>query len=566
MEYNGILKIRDSRKGLTMRNEVIITCNNVKKSYPKGTTYYDISKDFCGDKLIVLVKANNDIRELGDKVSYSQNVEFLDCMSSIGNKIYENGLNYVLEYAFKRVCGNEASIKCEHSADKGLYFSVSGIKLDQSILDNIKNEMNQIIELDIPFVKCNVLRKEAINYFKKNNRTDLVSVLNYISNSYINLYKLDNMYNYFYGKMPYSTGYLRIFDLTLISSFGLVLQYPNQYSTMEIKPYVHHKGVFDTFNAYTSWLTQIGVATSYQLNKIISDSKINDIISINEMFQNNNLLNIAREIASLKEVKIVLIAGPSSSGKTTTSKKLSLYLKGLGFTPHPIGLDDYFLDREECKKDENGNYDFESVNALDLNLFNDHLTRLLNKEKVKIPTYDFIEGKKVYGKRSLQLGDNDILVIEGLHGLNEILTSSIPRKNKYKIYISPLTSLNIDNSNRLRSTDMRLIRRMVRDNRTRGYNSSMTLKSWKSVREGEEKYVFPFQDEADVVFNTSLVYEIGLLKTYVEPLLFAVDNNDPNYYEAIRLLNILRLFLPIPSDNIPKDSILREFIGGSTFE
>ncbi len=566
MEYNGILKIRDSRKGLTMRNEVIITCNNVKKSYPKGTTYYDISKDFCGDKLIVLVKANNDIRELGDKVSYSQNVEFLDCMSSIGNKIYENGLNYVLEYAFKRVCGNEASIKCEHSADKGLYFSVSGIKLDQSILDNIKNEMNQIIELDIPFVKCNVLRKEAINYFKKNNRPDLVSVLNYISNSYINLYKLDNMYNYFYGKMPYSTGYLRIFDLTLISSFGLVLQYPNQYSTMEIKPYVHHKGVFDTFNAYTSWLTQIGVATSYQLNKIISDSKINDIISINEMFQNNNLLNIAREIASLKEVKIVLIAGPSSSGKTTTSKKLSLYLKGLGFTPHPIGLDDYFLDREECKKDENGNYDFESVNALDLNLFNDHLTRLLNKEKVKIPTYDFIEGKKVYGKRSLQLGDNDILVIEGLHGLNEILTSSIPRKNKYKIYISPLTSLNIDNSNRLRSTDMRLIRRMVRDNRTRGYNSSMTLKSWKSVREGEEKYVFPFQDEADVVFNTSLVYEIGLLKTYVEPLLFAVDNNDPNYYEAIRLLNILRLFLPIPSDNIPKDSILREFIGGSTFE
>lgn len=549
-----------------MKSEIVITCNNVKKSYPKNTTYYEMCEYFCGDKMPLVVKANNDIRELTDKASYSQNIEFLDCMSSIGNKIYENGLNYVLEYAFKRICGNEATIKCEHSADKGLYFSVSGIKFDQSILDNIKNEMKQIIELDIPFIKCNVLRKEAINYFKKNNRPDLVNVLNFVSNSYINLYKLDNMYNYFYSKMPYSTGCLSVFDLTYVEPDGLVLQYPNQYIGMEVKSYVHHKGVFDTFQSYTKWLNQIGISSSYELNKSICDSKINDIICINEMFQNNNLLNIAREISSRKEIKIVLIAGPSSSGKTTTSKKLSLYLRSLGLTPHPIGLDDYFLDREECVKDENGNFDFESVNALDLNLFNDHLTRLLNKEMVKIPTFDFIEGKKVYGKRTLQLGDNDILVVEGLHGLNEILTSSIPRENKYKIYISPLTSLNIDNSNRLRSTDMRLMRRMVRDNRTRGYNSSMTLKSWKTVREGEEKYVFPFQDEADIVFNTSLVYEVGLLKTYVEPLLFAVDNNDPNYYEAIRLLNILRLFLPIPSDNIPKDSILREFIGGSTFE
>ena len=549
-----------------MKSEIVITCNNIKKSYPKNTTYYEMCEYFCGDKMPLVVKANNDIRELTDKASYSQNIEFLDCMSSVGNKIYENGLNYVLEYAFKRICGNEATIICEHSADKGLYFSVSGIKFDQSILDNIKNEMKQIIELDIPFIKCNVLRKEAINYFKKNNRPDLVNVLNFVSNSYINLYKLDNMYNYFYSKMPYSTGCLSVFDLTYVEPDGLVLQYPNQYIGMEVKPYVHHKGVFDTFQSYTKWLKQIGISSSYELNKSICDSKINDIICINEMFQNNNLLNIAREISSRKEIKIVLIAGPSSSGKTTTSKKLSLYLRGLGLTPHPIGLDDYFLDREECVKDENGNFDFESVNALDLNLFNDHLTRLLNKEMVKIPTFDFIEGKKVYGKRTLQLGDNDILVVEGLHGLNEILTSSIPRENKYKIYISPLTSLNIDNSNRLRSTDMRLMRRMVRDNRTRGYNSSMTLKSWKTVREGEEKYVFPFQDEADVVFNTSLVYEVGLLKTYVEPLLFAVDNNDPNYYEAIRLLNILRLFLPIPSDNIPKDSILREFIGGSTFE
>lgn len=549
-----------------MSNEVIITCDNIKKSYPKNTTYYEISKDFCKGQKPIVVKANNDIRELSDKVVYSQKLEFLDCMSSIGNSIYENGLNYVLEYAFKRVCGNEAKIKCEHSADKGLYFSVSGINIDQTILNDIKNEMKQIIELDIPFVKCNVLRKEAINYFIKNNREDLVRVLNYISNSYINLYKLDNMYNYFYGKMPYSTGSLEIFDLTLVNSNGIILQYPNQYVGLDIKPYVHHKEVFDTFDAYTKWLKSIGVSNSYELNKIISDSKISDIISISEMFQNNNLLNIAMEIANKKDIKMVLIAGPSSSGKTTTSKKLSLYLRGLGLTPQPIGLDDYFLDREECGRDENGNLDFESVNALDLNLFNDHLTKLLNKEKVQIPTYDFIEGKKVYGKRTLQLGDNDILVIEGLHGLNEILTSSIPRKNKYKIYISPLTSLNIDDCNRLRSTDMRLMRRMVRDNRTRGYNSSMTLNSWKTVREGEEKYVFPFQDEADVVFNTSLVYEIGLLKTYIEPLLFAVDNNDPNYYEALRLLNILRIFLPIPSDNIPKDSILREFIGGSTFE
>ena len=546
------------KKGVTMNNEVIITCNGTSKSYKKNTTYYDISKDFCKDNSIVAVMANNDVKELSDKVLTNQNITFLDCMSSTGNKIYENGLNYLLEYSFKRICGNEASIKCEHSADKGLYFTVHGIKLDREILSNVKS--------DIPFLKCNVLRKEAINYFKKHNRSDLVSVLNYISNSYINLYKLDNMYNYFYGKMPYSTGVLRNFDLTYIEPNGVVLQYPNQFVGLEIKPYKHHTTVFNTFAAYTSWLESIGVSKSYELNKLVSDSKINDIIAISEMFQNNNLLNIAREIAGRKEIKIVLIAGPSSSGKTTTSKKLSLYLKGLGLKPHPIALDDYFLDRDECKRDEHGNLDFESVNALDLNLFNDHLTRLLNKERVQIPTYDFIEGKKIYGSRYLELGKDDILVIEGLHGLNEILTSSIPRNSKYKIYISPLTSLNIDNYNRLRSTDVRLIRRMVRDNRTRGYTSAMTLKSWKTVREGEEKYVFPFQDEADVVFNTSLVYEIGLLKTYVEPLLFAVDNNDPNYSEALRLLNILRIFLTIPGDNVPKDSILREFIGGSTFE
>lgn len=549
-----------------MNDKITITCNGVEKTYPKNVTYYDISRDFQNENDVVSVIANNDLKDLSDKIISSQKIEFLDCLSNMGNKVYENGLNYVLEYAFKRVCGNEAILKCEHSADKGLYFSVSGITLDNDIVNNVKKEMQDTIDLNIPFIKCNVLRKEAIAYFAKHNRNDLVNVLNYISNSYINLYKLDNTYNYFYGKMPYSTGQLKKFDLTYVEPNGVVLQYPNQFTGIEIQKYIHHKSVFNAFEEYTKWLESIGVSESYELNQLISNSDINNIISISEMFQNNNLINIAKEIVSRKEVKIVLIAGPSSSGKTTTSKKLSLYLRGLGMKPHPISLDDYFLDRNECKKDEKGNLDFESVNALDLKLFNDHLAKLLNKEKVQMPTYDFIEGKKVYGNRYLQLGDNDILVIEGLHGLNEILTSSIPRENKFKIYISPLTSLNIDNFNRLRSTDMRLMRRMVRDNRTRGYTSSMTLKSWRTVREGEEKYVFSFQDEADVVFNTSLVYEIGLLKTYVEPLLFAVNSDDQNYYEAIRLLNILRLFLPIPSDSVPKDSLLREFIGGSAFE
>lgn len=549
-----------------MNNEITITCEGKTKTYPKNTSYYEISKDFNKEDNIVVLKANNDLKDLSDKAISNQTLEFFDYMSSVGNKIYENGLNFVLSYATRKVCGNEAYLKCEYSMDKGLYFTVHGIDIDENILNNIKQEMEKIIELDIPFEKCNVIRKEAIAYFKKHDRQDLVNVLNYISNSYINLYKLDNMYNYFYGKMPYSTGILKKFDLTLVDTTGIILQYPNQYQDEDIKPYKHHSALFDAYSSNTKWLESIGVSKSYELNKIISESKINDIISISEMFQNNNLINIAMEIADKKDIKIVLIAGPSSSGKTTTSKKLSLYLKGLGLNPHPIALDDYFLDRHECKKDKNGKYDYESVNALDLKLFNNHLTKLLNGEEVKLPTYDFIEGKKIYGSRRLKMNEDDILVIEGLHGLNEILTSSIPRKNKYKIYISPLTSINIDNSNRIRSTDIRLIRRIVRDNRTRGYTSSMTLNSWETVRAGEENYIFPFQDDADVVFNTSLVYELGLLRTYVEPLLFAVDSEDKNYHEAIRLLNILRLFLPIPSDAVPNDSIIREFIGGSTFE
>ena len=549
-----------------MNNEIIIKCDGIEKTYNKGISYYEILKDLNFNDNIVVLKANNDLKDLSEKAISNQEVEFLDYMSSIGNKVYENGLNYVLEYSMKKVCGTSAKIKCEYSMDKGLYFTIRGIDLDQSILDSIKEEMKNTIELDIPFEKCNVIRKEAINYFKKHDRQDLVGVLKYISNSYINLYKLDNMYGYYYGKMPYSTGVLKHFDLVLVEPNGIVLQFPNKYDKDEIKSYKHHKALFDAYSSNTKWLESIGIARSYEINNMISESKINEIISISEMFQNNNMMNIALEIADKNDIKIVLIAGPSSSGKTTSSKKLCLYLKGMGLNPHPIALDDYFLDRDECPKDENGKYDFESVNALDLKLFNDHLTKLLNGEEVVIPTYDFIEGKKNFGSKKLKLGIDDILVIEGLHGLNEILTSSIPRKNKYKIYISPLTCINIDDSNRIRSTDIRLLRRIVRDNRTRGYTSSMTLNSWETVREGEENNIFPFQDDADVVFNTSLAYELGLLRTYVEPLLFAVDNEDKNYSEAIRLLNILRMFLPIPSDAVPNDSIIREFIGGSTFE
>ena len=548
--------------------EVIFTKDGLLKRYPKGTTYYEISKDrahlFDGE--ILAVKVNNHVHELSGTPDDTVHIEFLDLSTKTGNDIYEKGIIALFVSAAKTVLGNDLIVKVENSIDKGIYIKVENVLLDESILNELELAMHQLSRENIRFKKVSVSRNDAITYFTKNNRMDKVHNLKYISNTYINLYKFNNVYDYFYSKMPYSSKALNRFKLNYIDETGLVLSYPTIYNPTDVKTYTHHEKLFEKFNEYTKWGKIVNVSNAADLNKVLSNGEIGDLIRISESFAESTLMNICGTISEKRDVlKLILLGGPSSSGKTTTSKKLAMYLKSKGLRPIPISIDDYFHDRENTPKDANGNFDFESLRAVDVEMFNVHLNKLLNGEEVKTPTYNFIAGTKEFITEPLKLNDNDILIIEGLHALNKNLTATVDPMYKFKMYISPLTQMNIDNNNRVHTTDVRLLRRLIRDNRYRGHSPSVTLKLWKDVRRGEEKFVFPFQDEADIIYNSALIYEIGILKTYVEPLLFSVPRTDENYLEALRLINFLRNFLPIPSDEIPRDSILREFIGGSCF-
>lgn len=540
----------------------------VSKSFPAGTTLLEISKSFQKyfNYPVLVARVDNEMADLSKKVNHNCSVDFYDRSSSIGNSVYSRSLYFMLVLAVKRVLGSNTDVIVEHSIDKGVYCEIIGADVDKPIISKIENQMLQIVQEGYLFTKVNVSRYDTIKYFKKLNRKDKVKALKYISNSYITLYRLDDLYDYLYSEMVYSTRELDEFKLTYIRDNGFVLSYPDIYNPECTLDYVHHKKMYDTFLDYTKWGRILEIDNAADLNELVSTGKYDNLIRLSEAYYNSQLSRIADDIYKYKnDIKIVLIAGPSSSGKTISAKKLEIYLQSHGLKTHQISLDDYFHNRDDTPKDENGDYDFESIRAIDIELFNQHLSKLLNKERVLLPEFNFVNGTREYKNKWLQLGDNDILVIEGLHGLNEELTQSIEKKHKYKIYISALTQLNIDIHNRVHTTDTRKLRRIVRDNKYRGYNAADTLKMWPSIRDGEEKYIFQYQDEADIIVNSALVYELGVLKTYAEPLLFSVDENDEVYPEALRLINFLRGFLPVPSDNVPNDSILREFIGGSCF-
>lgn len=540
----------------------------VSKSFPAGTTLLEISKSFQKyfNYPVLVARVDNEMADLSEKVNHNCSVDFYDRSSSIGNSVYSRSLYFMLVLAVKRVLGSNTDVIVEHSIDKGVYCEIIGADVDKPIISKIENQMLQIVQEGYLFTKVNVSRYDTIKYFKKLNRKDKVKALKYISNSYITLYRLDDLYDYLYSEMVYSTRELDEFKLTYIRDNGFVLSYPDIYNPECTLDYVHHKKMYDTFLDYTKWGRILEIDNAADLNELVSTGKYDNLIRLSEAYYNSQLSRIADDIYKYKnDIKIVLIAGPSSSGKTISAKKLEIYLQSHGLKTHQISLDDYFHNRDDTPKDENGDYDFESIRAIDIELFNQHLSKLLNKERVLLPEFNFVNGTREYKNKWLQLGDNDILVIEGLHGLNEELTQSIEKKHKYKIYISALTQLNIDIHNRVHTTDTRKLRRIVRDNKYRGYNAADTLKMWPSIRDGEEKYIFQYQDEADIIVNSALVYELGVLKTYAEPLLFSVDENDEVYPEALRLINFLRGFLPVPSDNVPNDSILREFIGGSCF-
>ena len=548
-----------------MIESIEVTINNQKYRVSSGVTLEEVAAQFQKEYKypILLAKVNGITKELSCKVQDSSNIEFLDLTSKEGNRTHISGLTYILLYAVKRLYGKDANIYVQHSLDKGIYVETS-FKLTPSKIENIKAEMDRIVENDLPIIRTTIDRLEAINYFKTVGNEVKAEVLRYNTNTYVTLYRLGNYYNYFYNLMPTSTSKISAFDLTYIKDNAFVMRFPTIYQPNKIKEYEEHPGMFSAFQEFRDWGKIMKITTSVDLNKIVSSGKINDLIRIDETLQSNRLLNLAKTIHQNKKIKIVLMAGPSSSGKTTTSRKLCMYLQSFGLTPKVLSMDDYFHERKDTPKDANGNYDFECLEAVDLKLFNSQLADLLKGEKVQVPTFNFGLGKKEY-RHELQLAKDGIIVIEGIHALNPKILTNIPRENKFKIYICPLTEINMDDHNRVSTTDNRLLRRIIRDNRTRNYSVEKTLAAWSKVRTGEEKYIFPYQDEADFTMNSALIYEIGALKTYVEPLLYSVPYDSPYYEESKRLLNFLRIFLPIPADEIPKDSVLREFIGNGCF-
>ena len=547
---------------------IIITLDNgEKKEYVKGIKLKEIIENLKGkdNQSVLAAKYNNKMIDYEETFTKSGTLTLYDINTKEGNKIYEKGLLYLFEVSAIETLGKNTKITVRHSIDKGVFCTINKSIEEEDII-KIKKTMKEKVKENIPFIKIETSKTEAIDYFKSIKREDKVRTLFYNTTNFVTLYKLGNTYNYIIGNLPYNTGSLKYFDLTLIKDRGVVVRFPSIYDNGKVIKYTHHDNYFNSIEEYTLWGNNLKINNLGELNEFVTNNNAGDIIQLSEIMQDYKLLNIAEEIVLNKDdYKVILLSGPSSSGKTTTAMKLSLYLKSLGLNPTHLSLDDYFHERAETPLGANGKPDFESLKAIDVQLFDSQISKLLKGLKVTVPTFNFISGKKEY-KRVVQLKENDILIIEGLHALNEEILTNIPKKKKFKVYISPLAYLNIDDDNRIGMTDLRLLRRMVRDNRARGYSPSKTLETWSDVRDGEEKYVFPYQDNADVMFNTSLAYELAVLKTYAEPLLFTIKEDDPNYQTAQRLIELLKFVLPISSETVPKTSILREFIGGSYFE
>lgn len=547
---------------------IIITLDNgEKKEYVKGIKLKEIIENLKGkdNQSVLAAKYNNKMIDYEETLTKSGSLALYDINTKEGNKIYEKGLLYLFEVSAIETLGKNTKITVRHSIDKGVFCTINKSIKEEDII-KIKKTMKEKVKENIPFIKIETSKTEAIDYFKSIKREDKVRTLFYNTTNFVTLYKLGNTYNYIIGNLPYNTGSLKYFDLTLIKDRGVVVRFPSIYDNGKVIKYTHHDNYFNSIEEYTLWGNNLKINNLGELNEFVTNNNAGDIIQLSEIMQDYKLLSIAEQIVLNKDdYKVILLSGPSSSGKTTTAMKLSLYLKSLGLNPTHLSLDDYFHERAETPLGANGKPDFESLKAIDVQLFDSQISKLLKGLKVTVPTFNFIDGKKEY-KRVVQLKENDILIIEGLHALNEEILTNIPKKKKFKVYISPLAYLNIDDDNRIGMTDLRLLRRMVRDNRARGYSPSKTLETWSDVRDGEEKYVFPYQDNADVMFNTSLAYELAVLKTYAEPLLFTIKEDDPNYQTAQRLIELLKFVLPISSETVPKTSILREFIGGSYFE
>ena len=545
--------------------KINVYIDDEKYDFDEGITLLEITKKL-GLNNIMAGFINNEIVPLDNKLTESTNVMFIPTSNYVGNRIYQKGLLFVLIYAFKELFGYGYYIKACHSIDKAIKIKTN-LKLNTKRINDLKDKMKEIIEADMPIKKCTVNRKEARNYFLEIMNKSKADTFIYNTNSFITLYKLGDMYDYFFSKMPVSTGLVKDFDLYMLNDNDFILQFPYLNDDGKIPEYVDRNLIIKAFDEDYKLAKRLGIFNSTDLNKTASLGTASDVIKLTELVASAKLLELAKDISGKRDkIKMVLISGPSCSGKTTTSRKLAMYLKIFGLNPKYLSIDDYFLDRDKTPKFENGDYDYESIRAVNVEQFNKDLSRMLNEEEVEVPSFNFVKGISEYTGNSIKLEHKDILIIEGIHAINEKLTSLVSKEKKYKVYVSPLTDLNIDDHNMISNNDIRLLRRIIRDNRTRGYSAEHTISIWRRVRDGEEKYLFPYQNDVDFVYNTSLIYEIGVLKLYAEPLLFGIDNTSPYYEEVIRLLNFLDMFVGLPTDEIPNDSLLREFIGSSYFE
>ncbi len=520
------------------------------------------------NKTITAVKIDGKLKELSDTIVEAGNIEFIATDTKIGIETYRRSVIMLMLSAIHNMYPNDSKLKVyvQYSVSKGVYCDIKGdFEVTEKFLADLKAKMLDYIKKDIPINKKILKTSDAIKIFEKYGMDEKVKLFKYRTDSYISVYELDGYYDYYYGYMMPSTANLGVFDLYKYSD-GFVLQLPVKQAPKKVPEFVPQNKVSETLNRSTKWAEMMDMHTVGDINKHIIDGNINSMMLVLEAKKQQDIISIVNQIKKRRGVKFIMIAGPSSSGKTTFAHKLSIQLRASGFKPHTIGVDDYFVERAQTPRDEFGNYNFEDIEAIDIELFNRHMTALLNGEEVDMPTFNFKKGCKEYLGNKIKMGVDDILVIEGIHCLNDKLSYSLPVESKFKIYISALTQLNIDEHNRVTSTDVRLIRRMVRDSRTRGASPTRTLDMWESVRKGEEKNIFPYQECADVVVNSAMAYELSVLKPYVEPLLFSVSEDDPEYYEAKRLLKFLKYFLACSSEFVPMDSVLREFVGGGCFK
>ncbi|PNR99402.1 ATPase AAA [Petrotoga miotherma DSM 10691] len=534
----------------------------------EDTKFIDIAKEFekSTNKKVLYVKFNNDIKELFSRVPKSGSIQFCDITTADGVRIYRRGLFFVLYIALKEI-NPEDKFYVHNTLNDAMYCEFKSGEPSENYLLLLENKMREIVKKDIVFEKKTIDKFDAIKMFKETGEEDKALLFKYRKKSTVNIYYAGKYFNYFYGYLPYSTGYVNKFKLKKVEK-GFVITHPTNRFPDDVPDYKYSPKLFITFEEYKNWLDIMEIQTVGELNSIISHGaeRVREIIRVAEVLHEKKYAQIADEIVNRKNIRLITIAGPSSSGKTTSAKRIALHLKVHGLRPIPISLDDFFLEREKTPRDENGNYDFESINALDLELFNNTMIDLIKGKEVILPKFDFKSGTRFWRDETLKIKENQPIIIEGIHGLNELLTASISKEQKFKIYVSSLTQMNLDSMDRIPTTDTRLIRRLVRDYYFRGYSAEDTLKIWPSVVRGEHKNIFPFQDEADIMFNSHLVYELSVLKLFAEPLLLTIDNSHPEYTEAKRLLRFLDYFLPITElDEIPKTSIIREFIGKSAF-